>query len=109
MSMNEYRPDGWVIIEVSTKDGGKEYFVFGSWSGGYLDGDSWRLNSGISKVEKDGDYFLFHGFSGSTYRCSEHGEDRISAYNGAILSNILETHKDRDAKIVSHKDIKIDS
>ena len=59
-------PDRWLIIDCG---GDGLYKVFATWSGGYLDGDSWRLNSGIEKVEGDGDYLLFHGYSGSIYKC----------------------------------------
>ena len=60
-------PDKWVVLKF--KGGDEHYRVLAGWSGGYLDGDSWRLNSGITKVEADGDYYLFHGHSGSVYRC----------------------------------------
>lgn len=86
--MSEYTPDGWVILEQTQKDGNKEYFVFGSWSGSYLYGDSWRANSGIKSVEKDEKECIFHGYSGSIYRCSIHSEGRISAYNEGILQNL---------------------
>jgi hypothetical protein len=59
-------PDRWLIIDCG---GDGLYKVFATWSGGYLDGDSWRLNSGIESVEEDGDYLLFHGHSGSIYKC----------------------------------------
>ena len=77
------------ILE-TVNDGANEYFVFGSWSGGYLDGDSWRRNSGITKVETDGDDYLFYGYSGSVYRCSKHSEGRISGYNAGVLNRICE-------------------
>lgn len=68
--MSEYTPDNWVVLRI--KD--SKYFiirykVLAGWSGGYLQGDSWRINSGISEVTEDGDYLLFHGYSGSVYRC----------------------------------------
>lgn len=65
--MNEYNPDKWLLIKIGGTD--PHYRVFGSWSGGYLDGDSWRMNSGITRVEEDGDYYKFFGSSGSCYRC----------------------------------------
>lgn len=63
------------------------------------------MNSGISKIEKDEDDLLFYGFSGSVYRCSKHGENRISAYNSGVLSHILNINKELNAKIVSYKNI----
>lgn len=68
--MNEhydYAPDHWMLIQIKGDD--PHYRVFGSWSGGYLDGDSWRVNSGITSVKQVGDYYFFMGHSGSVYRC----------------------------------------
>jgi len=63
----DYAPDKWMLIEIRGKD--PHYRVFGSWSGGYLDGDAWRMNSGITYVEKYDDYYYFHGNTGSVYKC----------------------------------------
>jgi len=63
----DYAPDKWLLIEIGGTD--PHYRVFGSWSGGYLYGDSWRLNSGITSVEEVGDYYYFHGHTGSVYKC----------------------------------------
>ena len=49
-------PDKWVIIKLPDC-----YKVFGTWIGGYLDGDAWRVNSGITEVQEDEKYFYFHG------------------------------------------------
>ena len=35
-------PERWVILRLSDNF----YKVFGTWAGGYLDGDKWKLNSG---------------------------------------------------------------
>jgi hypothetical protein len=48
--MNEYTCDNWVVIKMKGDD--THYRVLAGWSGGYLDGDSWRMNSGITKVEE---------------------------------------------------------
>ena len=60
--------------------------VFASWYGGYLDGDSWSLNSGIEKVEDDGDSWLFYGFSGSVYQCRKDSYG-THAYGYALLTS----------------------
>ena len=62
----KYIPDNWVVIKTP-----QCYKVLAGWSGGYLDADEWRLNSGITgcHMEKDGDYYFFNGSSGSVYRC----------------------------------------
>ena len=81
MSSPTQIPDRWLLIEQ-----GDIHKVFASWLGGYLDSDSWRMNSGIESVEVDGDYFLFHGFSGSIYKCHKdnYGTTR---YGAMVLSN----------------------
>ena len=84
--MSEYYPDSWQLIKISGK-GTEHYRVFGSWSGGYLDGDSWRMNSGIERVELDGEYFLFYGSSGSVYHCHRHSYGVRNAYNRGVLGH----------------------
>ena len=66
--MTEYNPDSWVILKMTFKDQ-VIYKVLAGWSGSYTHGSSWKLNSGITKAEDVGDAYLFHGHSGSTYRC----------------------------------------
>jgi len=61
---SEYIPHAWCLVKH-----GDYMKVLGSWRGGYADGDSWRLNSGIVGVEDNGDDWVFHGNSGSAYRC----------------------------------------
>ena len=72
--MSEYNPDSWVVFKITGVEEKDFYKVLAGWSGGYLDGDSWRINSGIVKVEDDGDYWNFIGDSGSVYRCHKQGE-----------------------------------
>ena len=83
-----YEPDGWVIVKVLGED--PHYRVFGSWSGGYLGADSWRMNSGIAKTEREGDtYLLFYGESGSVYKCLVSGHNRLSSYAAGILAQFV--------------------
>lgn len=66
--MSEYKPDRWIVLKIT--NGEKViYKVMGGWYGGYLGSDSWRINSGITKVELDGDTYKFYGHSGSVYLC----------------------------------------
>ena len=64
----KYTPDKWVILKITTPEE-VLYKVFATWSGGYLHGDSWKVNSGITKYSFDGEYYTFEGYSGSTYVC----------------------------------------
>ena len=65
----EYLPDNWVVLKI--KEGKLDsgfYKVLAGWSGGYLYGDSWRMNSGITRVEDHETYYSFYGYSGSVYK-----------------------------------------
>ena len=67
--MKYNKPHNWVVVKIEEN----LYKVLGGWCGGYLDGDSWKLNSGITKVKDGGDYWLFIGNSGSVYQCHKEG------------------------------------
>lgn len=82
-------PDKWVILKMPNETG---YKVFATWSGGYLDSDRWKLNSGIKSVELDGDYYLFKGFSGSCYACHKDKYGN-STYGSSILNSIIQKAK----------------
>lgn len=86
-----YTPDRWLLIKINGKD--PHYRVFASWYGGYLGSDSWRMNSGITKVSEDDDFYHFEGSSGSVYHCHKksHG---ISGYGASVLDNIKNNHPD---------------
>jgi hypothetical protein len=82
MSVNV--PDRWVVLEINN---GKETLnkVFAGWYGGYLDGDSWKLNSGNVKEEEFDDRWEFTGYSGSTYVCYKE-KYGLSGYMSSILT-----------------------
>ena len=95
-------PEQWVIIRISTEDNIDipDYKVFGGWRGGYIDGDRWKLNSGIASVEEDDDYYYFSGVSGSCYKCHKKGYGlkdgkwRFTSYVQGVLEKILNTTGD---------------
>lgn len=93
--MTTYTPDRWVVVKIPTDDG-PVHKVFGSWAGGYLDGDSWKLNSGVRTVEADGELLLFHGFSGSVYRVHRDAYG-ATAWAGGVLINMI---KDSDIEVL---------
>lgn len=66
--MSDYNPDRWVMLKFN-HNGELIYKILATFYGGYLSGDSWKLNSGVTKIEEDGQCYLFHGSSGSVYRC----------------------------------------
>jgi hypothetical protein len=97
--MTQYEPDKWVVLKLNN-EGKTLYKILGGWSGSYLDGQSWRINSGITKVEEDGDYFLFYGYSGSAYKCHK---DTYGA--NMIMSGIIsKVEANPDAKVLNEED-----
>jgi len=98
-----YTPDKWMIIKINGKN--PHYRVFGSWYGGYLDGDSWRMNSGIKKVSHDGDFYLFEGYTGSIYKCHKNSYG-ASIYSIGILNNMISTQPEFGIEILP-EDVKI--
>jgi hypothetical protein len=81
------RPENWVIIKITNKD--KTYYkVFGTWVGGYLDGDRWKLNSGVSSIEEDEDYYYYYGYSGSCYMCNKNSYGISTLYNQGIFETL---------------------
>lgn len=82
-----YDPDKWVMVKF-VNNGETIYKIFTSWYGGYLHGDSWQLNSGCTRIEEDGDYYLFHGTSGSIYRCHKDTYG-MSGYTSGVFGNFV--------------------
>ncbi len=79
--VDRHVPDGWVLGKY--KDDLK---IFCSWSGGYLDGESWRLNSKVRTVEVDEEEHYLVNKDVSEYFLHFWGYARINPYNGSILS-----------------------
>jgi hypothetical protein len=97
----DYEPDEWVIIKIKADDNHNWYRVFGSWFGGYVDGDSWRLNSGIVKYTVNDRHIHFYGTSGSVYTCDLEFEGIKSRYNRSVLDGFL---KHGNVEIISLED-----
>jgi hypothetical protein len=106
--MSDWTPDSWVVVKLPDSIAPGAFKVIGGWSGGYLYGDSWRVNSGISKVKHEGDYWLFEGFSGSTYRCHK-GACRVTMAMGEPIATFekhgSEIMEDRDNWLSLNKEI----
>jgi hypothetical protein len=103
--MNRYTPDRWVVLEVNN---GTEIInkVFAGWYGGYLDGDSWQLNSGNVKEEEFETSWEFTGTSGSVYVCYKAAYG-MSAYMGGILAGWLNAITEpASIKILESYDVK---
>lgn len=87
--MSDYHPDKWVVVKITGKDTPPVHKVFACWYGGYLDGDSWKLNSGITAVKETTDYLFFDGSSGSCYAC-RNGSYGTNMYGQAVLNNLID-------------------
>jgi hypothetical protein len=92
-SVNEYYPDSWVVLKLQN-EGETLYKVLGGWSGGYLDGDSWRMNSGIVRVEEKSKHWEFFGSSGSVYKCYRKGY-RLTMATSGIYNELKEKFVDK--------------
>jgi len=98
--MSEYVPDNFVILKLVNK-GEVLYKVLGGWFGGFAGSNSWRVNSGITKFDKEDDVYFFHGHTGSTYICHE-AKERMSMLMGSTLTSIREQVKDLEGITVEH-------
>jgi hypothetical protein len=103
--MIEHQPDKWVIIKIQHEDSSETYKIFGCWYGGYLGSDSWKMNSGIVSVTDSDQYWLFHGVSGSVYRCFKKAYG-MHMYGSGVLQKIIDNAKKSGIMIeVISKDI----
>jgi hypothetical protein len=88
--MSDYYPDNWVILKI--KEGKYDrgfYKVLAGWSGGYLDGDRWRMNSGVTRVVEENKSWEFYGSSGSCYVCRK-GAYRLTMANAGVYNQLKE-------------------
>ena len=83
-------PDKWVVVKIDNNLDKPFYKVFATWSGGYLNGDRLKMNSGIKSVESDDDYYYFIGHSGSCYKCHKKGYGIAGSYGECVLNDMIE-------------------
>lgn len=105
--MTTYIPDAWVVLQITNPETNETIDkVFAGWRGGYITGDSWKLNSGNKQVIEYPEYFEFHGYSGSVYKCikSRHG---MTGYMGSLLA-YWEQHN-KHIKILEGYDVRSDN
>lgn len=86
-----YKPDNWVVIKIKGED--PHYRVLAGWSGGYTTGDSWKMNSGITRVESDDWNYYFYGASGSCYCCNKQSYT-LRMNNAHVWEQLVKTHGD---------------
>ena len=90
--MTEYNCDNWVVIKMKGDD--PHYRLLVGISGGYLDGERWRMNSGITEVNETDDYYYFKGSSGSEYRCGKESY-MLRMNNAHIWGQLQKLHGDK--------------
>lgn len=100
--MVKYNPDGWVIVKA---EHGQMpiYKVFASWYGGCIGSDNWRLNSGITSMKENKDYYEFYGYSGNVYNCPKNAEGVVSSDNEQVLKQLLDQE---GVSVISFEDLK---
>jgi hypothetical protein len=98
-------PDNWVVLQITNPNATDAllktfYKVFATWAGGYPDGDSWKINSGVDRVDEDETTVNFHGYSGSCYACKKGTYGTGTGYTTQILDNIIAQAKDNNVTMV---------
>lgn len=89
-----YTPDRWVVIEIQ-KGSVVIQKVFAGWYGGFADGNSWKLNSGIVGTKFVDGFYEYSGYSGSIYRCNPNSHG-MSMHMQGVLDNWLKHAKSHD-------------
>ena len=93
----EYHPDRWLMVRLTTNSK-SHYRVFATWSGGYLDGDSWKLNSGVVFIKETDDRYSFGGSSGSLYVCRKNSYGS-TGYGYGVLDNLIKRSLEQGTEI----------
>ena len=88
------KPNSWVIVEVNY-EGEQFQKILSGWSGGYLDGDAWRMSSRIKEIQMDieDDYITVYTESGSTYNLLKESQG-LRMSNAGIYNQLKEKFGD---------------
>ena len=92
--MSTYTPDRWVIVKIQAVGYDTYYRILASWYGGYTQGDSWKLSSGIEKSFDYDNYYEIPNTSGSTYICHKNAYG-MSGYTRNIFANFEKDSKEQ--------------
>ena len=87
--MNTYTPDTWSILLFDSPTYGKIHKIFGGWYGGFTQGDSWKLSSGMKDLVDEGNFYSSVQESGSVYHLHK-GLEKLSGYQLGILAGWVE-------------------
>jgi hypothetical protein len=84
----DYYPGYWVVIRAP-----EVCKLLCGFYGGYLDGDEWRMSSGITEViEEDADHYLIKNESGSVYKCHKKNEG-LGRMTSPIFDRLRQEYK----------------
>jgi len=90
-------PDYWVIVKITllnqTPPTPPIYKVFASWVGSYMNGDAWKINSGITTTSETSTHYIFKGYSGSEYKCRKGNYGTGTSYTSGVLENAISKSK----------------
>jgi hypothetical protein len=84
-----YSPSAYRVILIDTPTG-QLVKLFSSWSGGYCQGDEYRLNSGTELITEDETHYFFYGYSGSIYKIRKDRTGHLTSYSSGIYNRILQ-------------------
>lgn len=90
-----YSPDVWVVLKIVVPDTTIYKVLAGWYSSGLMGSDSWKINSGITKIEETDTAFNVYGHSGSMYVCYKHKE-HLSGQTSRILEHAQEAAAKQD-------------
>ena len=94
----DYVPDCWVVLELGNASQTIRK-VFAGWYGGFTQGDSWKLSSGIVEAQEFDNRWEFKNHSGSLYVCYK-AANRMSGYMTGIYNNWLAEAQDAGHYVV---------
>ena len=88
-------PDSWVILEIN-HEGEQFQKILSGWSGGYLDGDAWRMSSRVKEIniKVNQDFFTVDTESGSQYTLFK-SRQGLRMSNSGIYNELKEKFGDK--------------
>lgn len=90
---NEYTPESWVILKVTSVEHGTHYRILAGWYGGFADSDYWKISSGIESITETDTAYIMPQTSGSTYICTK-GCERMGMTMRGVLSSLQKSSED---------------
>lgn len=100
----EIIPDKWIVVQLIHNET-SVYKIFATWMGGYLDGDSWKLNSGIESVSNDDEYYYFKGYSGSVYKCHKNNYGIATSFTRNVVENFKKVITENGSELLLYDEV----